>query len=72
MGRTEVPRPAHLDVARTVVRRAERDTIAAVATAADAYADSHVVAYLNRLSDLVWTIARWAEGTSLAARTTPS
>ena len=63
---------AHLDVARTVVRRAERDTIAAVATAADAYADSHVVAYLNRLSDLVWTLARWVEGTSLAARTTPS
>jgi cob(I)alamin adenosyltransferase len=58
-----------LDVARTVVRRAERDTIAAVATAAEAYADSHVVAYLNRLSDLVWTIARWVEGTSLAART---
>ena len=63
---------AHLDVARTVVRRAERDTIAAVATAADAYADSHVVAYLNRLSDLVWTVARWVEGTSLAARTTPT
>lgn len=59
---------AHLDVARTVVRRAERDTIAAVTTAAEAYADSRVVAYLNRLSDLVWTVARWVEGTSLAAR----
>jgi len=63
---------AHLDVARTVVRRAERDTIAAVHTAADAYADSHVVAYLNRLSDLVWTIARWVEGTSLGARSDPT
>jgi cob(I)alamin adenosyltransferase len=61
---------AHLDVARTVVRRAERDTIAAVATAADAFAGSQAVAYLNRLSDLVWTIARFVEGTSLAARTT--
>ncbi len=59
---------AHLDVARTVVRRAERDTIAAVRTAGDACAGSHVVAYLNRLSDLVWTMARWDEGTSLAAR----
>lgn len=62
---------AHLDVARTVVRRAERDTIAAVRTEAEAYADSHVVAYLNRLSDLVWTVARWVEGTSLTARTDP-
>ena len=49
---------AALDVARTVVRRAER-------TAVDyPMADSHVVAYLNRLSDLVWTMARWAEGPS--------
>jgi cob(I)alamin adenosyltransferase len=24
--------------------------------------DSFVVAYLNRLSDLAWTMARWAEG----------
>lgn len=63
---------AHLDVARTVVRRAERDTIAAVQTASDEYADSHVVAYLNRLSDLVWTMARWVEGTSLAARADPA
>lgn len=61
---------AHLDVARTVVRRAERDTIAATATAADEYADSRAVAYLNRLSDLLWTVARWVEGTSLAARAT--
>jgi len=63
---------AHLDVARTVVRRAERDTIAAVRTASEVYAGSHAVAYLNRLSDLVWTMARWVEGTSLAARPAPS
>jgi cob(I)alamin adenosyltransferase len=25
--------------------------------------------YLNRLSDLLWTLARWQEGHSLAART---
>lgn len=55
---------ALLDVARTVVRRAER---AALAAAADG---SHVVPYLNRLSDLLWTMARWQEGTSLIAKDT--
>jgi len=54
---------ALLDVARTVVRRAER---VAMAAAADG---SHVVPYLNRLSDLLWTMARWQEGTSLPTRT---
>ena len=56
---------ALLDVARTVIRRAERDAIAAAAPA------SHVVPYLNRLSDLVWTLARRQEGESLAARSGP-
>ena len=54
---------AHLDVARTVVRRAERETIGVMPTA-----DSLAVPYLNRLSDLLWTMARWHEGDSLAAR----
>ncbi len=49
---------AQLDVARTVVRRAERHALAAVAD------DSHVVPYLNRLSDLLWVLARWREGRS--------
>ncbi len=53
---------AVLDLARTVVRRAERHAVAA------APADSHVVPYLNRLSDLLWTLARWQEGESLSAR----
>ena len=53
---------ARLDMARTVCRRAER---AAVGVAAD---DSAVVPYLNRLSDLLWTLARWQEGTSRSAR----
>jgi cob(I)alamin adenosyltransferase len=47
---------AALDVARTVIRRAER------AAVSYALADSLVVAYLNRLSDLAWTMARWADG----------
>ena len=53
---------ALLDVARTIVRRAER---LALSAAADG---SHVVPYLNRLSDLLWTIARWQEGESLPSR----
>lgn len=61
-GQTRVA--ALLDVARTVVRRAERDAI----TAETDGGDSHVVPYLNRLSDLLWTLARWQEGESLATR----
>ncbi len=54
---------ALLDVSRTVVRRAERASLRAAADG------SQVVPYLNRLSDLLWTLARWAEGHSLTART---
>lgn len=53
---------AHLDVARTVVRRAERVAVALAPESAAA------LAYLNRLSDLLWILARWQEGTSLASR----
>jgi cob(I)alamin adenosyltransferase len=53
---------AWLDMGRTVVRHAERLSIVA------APAPSQVVPYLNRLSDLLWTMARWVEGTSLAVR----
>jgi cob(I)alamin adenosyltransferase len=47
---------ALLEVARTVVRRAER---AAVGVAEEA---SSVLPYLNRLSSLLWALARWQEG----------
>lgn len=58
---------ASLDLARAVVRRAER---AAVAAAADGWLEgSHVVAYLNRLADLVYTLARWQEGAFRPVRT---
>ena len=53
---------ALLDVARTVVRRAER---AAAPVAADG---SQVVPYLNRLSSLLWTLARKVEGEPLRSR----
>jgi cob(I)alamin adenosyltransferase len=52
---------AALDLARTVVRRAERQAVAA--TRAGWLGDvSQVVPYLNRLADLVYTLARWQEG----------
>ncbi len=52
---------ALLDVARTVVRRAERESLPALHEA------SHAGVYLNRLSDLLWTLARWSEGESSTA-----
>lgn len=68
---TEFVLPGHdrvsagLDVARTVVRRAERAAVS-LPQPADG---SHVGAYLNRLSDLLWTMARWQEhGESLPSR----
>jgi cob(I)alamin adenosyltransferase len=54
---------ALLDVARTVVRRAERLVVTATVDA-----DSQVGPYLNRLSDLLWTMARWQEGEHLLSR----
>jgi cob(I)alamin adenosyltransferase len=47
---------AALDVARTVIRRAERVALTYPLE------NSFVHQYLNRLSDLVWAMARWAEG----------
>src|SRR5204863_8808616 len=49
---------ALLDLGRTVVRRAERHALTAAAD------DSRAIHYLNRLSDLLWTMARWQEGES--------
>jgi cob(I)alamin adenosyltransferase len=47
---------ACLDLARTVVRRAERQTVTARVEG------SLVPSYLNRLSDLLWAAARFQEG----------
>jgi cob(I)alamin adenosyltransferase len=56
---------AGLDAARAVTRRAER----AALKAGTAEHGSLVVQYLNRLSDLLWTMARWQEhGDSLLSR----
>jgi cob(I)alamin adenosyltransferase len=57
---------AALDLARTMIRRAERRTLRATAEG------SLAGVYLNRLSDLVWTMARWQEqGESLPSRQRP-
>ncbi|MGH8924204.1 MAG: cob(I)yrinic acid a,c-diamide adenosyltransferase [Acidimicrobiia bacterium] len=53
---------ALLDFARTVVRRAEREVVAVPDY------DGEAVRYLNRLSDLLWVLARALEGESLQAR----
>lgn len=49
------PAAATLHVARTVVRRAERE---AVALAEAEEANPHAIVYLNRLSDLLFVVAR--------------
>ena len=50
------PVSAALDLARTVVRRAERLAVSYPVEG------SLVGQYLNRLSDLLWAMARWTEG----------
>ncbi len=54
---------AALDVARAVVRRAERRAVSL-----EMGDDSYVIPYLNRLSDLCWLLARAVEKEHLAAR----
>lgn len=54
-------RSALLDMARTVVRRAERSSL-------NMPKGSQIGAYLNRLSDLCWVLARWQEGEYRATR----
>ena len=50
---------AALDVARTICRRAERRVCELKQTGEPV--NSEIVIYLNRLSDLLWLFARWAE-----------
>lgn len=54
------PLAANLHVARTVVRRAERQVVELMATEPDV--SSAVMIYLNRLSDLLFVMARVANG----------
>jgi cob(I)alamin adenosyltransferase len=54
------PESAALDVARTFARRAERRAVELRETGANVNADA--LRYLNRLSDLLWVLARRAAG----------
>jgi cob(I)alamin adenosyltransferase len=57
---------AALDLARTTVRRAERRAVALAD--AGGLPGSHVVPYLNRLADLLFVMARVADGGFRAVR----
>ena len=61
------PVAAALDVARTVVRRAERRAVAYAAEGG--LVDSNVVPYLNRLADYLYMLARSVEGDWTPSRT---
>lgn len=50
---------AAFDVARTICRRAERHVVRLIETGEEL--SEHVVAYLNRLSDLLWLFGRLVE-----------
>jgi cob(I)alamin adenosyltransferase len=50
---------AALDLARTVCRRAERRACALQETGQ--LHNPEIIVYLNRLSDLLWVLARWVE-----------
>jgi cob(I)alamin adenosyltransferase len=55
----ELASSAAFDVARTVCRRAER--LAVRLTEAGELTNPHILAYINRLSDLLWLIGRLLE-----------
>jgi cob(I)alamin adenosyltransferase len=55
----ETPTSAALELARTIVRRAERRAV--TLEAAGLIPGPHLLPYLNRLADLLWVLARAAE-----------
>lgn len=54
------PASASLDVARSIVRRAERRAVALRESGAEV--NPEALRYLNRLSDLLFVLARWQAG----------
>jgi cob(I)alamin adenosyltransferase len=63
----ELPDAAAIVVARTVCRRAER--LATALMEAGAIDNPHILAYLNRLSDLLWLFGRLIEARQGVAST---
>ena len=60
---------AALELARTIIRRAERRAVAL--RRAGLVPGEHLIPYLNRLADLVWVLARAAESAE-SRRATPA
>lgn len=58
---------AALDMARTICRRAERRVY--VLREAAELKNAEIIIYLNRLSDLLWLMARWVETGENPAKT---
>jgi cob(I)alamin adenosyltransferase len=56
----ETPGSAALDLARSIIRRAERQAVAM--DRANLVKDPEVLRYLNRVSDLLYACARYEEG----------
>lgn len=50
---------AYMEMARTIIRRAERRAVAL--RRVEPVGDDHLLPYLNRLADLLWILARAAE-----------
>ena len=61
---------AALDVARTVCRRAERRVCALQESGQ--LNNPEIIVFLNRLSDLLWLLARWVETNAGQAGSSPS
>jgi cob(I)alamin adenosyltransferase len=61
---------AALDVARATARRAERSIVTHIR--AGGYADSHVTAFVNRLTDYLYMLARAAEESWTPSKETDS
>lgn len=60
---------AAIELARTILRRAERRSVA-LAEIDEGIRDGHVLPYLNRLADLLWILARLAEQAESRSSTT--
>jgi len=61
------PASAALDLARTICRRAERRVCGLHES--NQLANPEILIYLNRVSDLLWLLARWTEHRSYGAST---
>ena len=64
------PASAAIDLARSIVRRAERNVVAL--ERADRVVNPEVRRYLNRLSDLLFVLARWEAGEAEPVSREPS